>query len=97
MRRRAEIKGFQMHYPRETYEEARRRLSGGGRYLMEHLPERALPERLRPRDNRDAALMALGIGAAAVVLAGTWYLVSTEPKRRRLRRSARKAYRSVAG
>lgn len=86
-----------MYYPRETYDEARRRVSEGGRYLMERMPEPALPERWRPRDNREAVLTAFGIGAAAVVFAGCWYLAANEPRRRRLKRRARRAYRSVTG
>lgn len=93
-----------MHYPRETYDEARRRaaeggryLSEGGRYLMDRVPDSAIPARWRPRDNRETALTVLGLCAAAIVFAGAWYLVSTEPRRRRLKRSARRAYRTLAG
>lgn len=96
--------GSPMHYPRETYDEARRRVADGGRYLseggralMDRVPDYALPERWRPRDNRETALTVLGVGAAALVFAGAWYLVSTEPRRRRLKRSARRAYRTLAG
>ena len=93
-----------MHYPRETYDEARRRVSEGGRYLseggrslMDRVPDYAIPDRWRPRDNREAVLTAFGIGTAAIVFAGCWYLAANEPRRRRLKRRARRAYRSVAG
>lgn len=85
-----------MFHPRQTFRDARDTAYEGGRAVWDRVPEVHLPARLRDRrshgfERSDLTVALLGLGAAAVVAAGTWYVVASEPRRRRVRRAALKA------
>ncbi|MEW5424966.1 hypothetical protein [Amorphus sp. 3PC139-8] len=84
-----------MFHPRQTFRDARDTAYEGGRSVWDRVPEVPLPARFRHHrrptvERSDLAVALLGLGAAAVV-AGTWYVVASEPRRRRVRRAALKA------